>query len=597
MNSTGNELESNDILDFEDNTVNLDILMNADQDYWVDRFNNKRPTIDYALRMAGFTPAGFDFTTGGVLKNGDRNKCVFNQADQTWYSWSGDLPKAVTANSSPTPVGDNGWKLWDRNPYIIAFESICRTYAEAGLTVRGLFTTGSIVNSATDVLINNATGKGYSYTGTYPHTVGVSEGPESVGWSDRSILLPGAGVIRNNKFSLRDFISIKDFGTDANAFVQAAQEADGRVVIVPIADDDTPLPADYSNTLFEYDGNHPMRMTHTTIPSGISKKSLKAQFSTYHPLSIRSAWHIEAQAQGSGKNGPDSADYGHTIAVHKKGYGGAIDPLPGEIDGLSIMIRQDGPKGQPSGGANSSDASGILVNIQNVEDVGFTSAWEASTSNITRGVSGISRSIQTQIGVLDMNANGAPSYGYVAISTNGSNSHAFYAGASNNSTWTNILHAPESVTIDAKGNYKARSIDWPGGSWMIARGTGPNGSTQMTHRGTGALFLFAQDAGAIQFGTNGAIRLEITSDGDLRPTTTLVNTIGSWSKRIRRLSVGEIDLGTDTIEGSKILTGTGDPNGLVAGKVGSLYLRVDGGAGSTLYVKESGSGNTGWVSK
>lgn len=107
MNSTGNDLESNDILDFEDNTVNLDILMNADQEYWTDRLGNKRPTIDYALRMAGFTPAGFDFATGGILGNGDRNKCVFNQADQTWYSWSGDLPYNVIAGSIP----GEGWKV------------------------------------------------------------------------------------------------------------------------------------------------------------------------------------------------------------------------------------------------------------------------------------------------------------------------------------------------------------------------------------------------------------------------------------------------------------------------------------------------------
>lgn len=107
MNSTGNEPGSNDILDFSDNCVNLDTLMNSDEDYWVDRFNNKKPTIDYALRMAGFTPAGFDFATGGVLKNGDRNKCVFNQADQTWYSWSGDLPYNVIAGSTP----GEGWKV------------------------------------------------------------------------------------------------------------------------------------------------------------------------------------------------------------------------------------------------------------------------------------------------------------------------------------------------------------------------------------------------------------------------------------------------------------------------------------------------------
>lgn len=46
-----------------------------------------------------------------------------------------------------------------------------------------------------------------------------------------------------------------------------------------------------------------------------------------------------------------------------------------------------------------------------------------------------------------------------------------------------------------------------------------------------------------------------------------------------------------------IRAGTGDPEGAVAAAVGSLFLRLDGGVGSTLYVKQSGTGNTGWAAK
>lgn len=49
--------------------------------------------------------------------------------------------------------------------------------------------------------------------------------------------------------------------------------------------------------------------------------------------------------------------------------------------------------------------------------------------------------------------------------------------------------------------------------------------------------------------------------------------------------------------GVKIMEGTGTPEGAVTAPVGSLYLRRDGGAGTSHYVKESGSGNTGWVGK
>ena len=45
------------------------------------------------------------------------------------------------------------------------------------------------------------------------------------------------------------------------------------------------------------------------------------------------------------------------------------------------------------------------------------------------------------------------------------------------------------------------------------------------------------------------------------------------------------------------LTGAGSPESVVTAAVGALYTRTDGGTGTTLYVKESGTGNTGWVAK
>lgn len=49
--------------------------------------------------------------------------------------------------------------------------------------------------------------------------------------------------------------------------------------------------------------------------------------------------------------------------------------------------------------------------------------------------------------------------------------------------------------------------------------------------------------------------------------------------------------------GCGIYTGSGSPEGVVTAAIGSLFLRSDGGAGTSHYVKESGSGNTGWVAK
>lgn len=50
--------------------------------------------------------------------------------------------------------------------------------------------------------------------------------------------------------------------------------------------------------------------------------------------------------------------------------------------------------------------------------------------------------------------------------------------------------------------------------------------------------------------------------------------------------------------GPTIQIGVGTPLGVVVAQIGSLFLRTDGGAVTTLYVKESGNGlSTGWVAK
>lgn len=58
------------------------------------------------------------------------------------------------------------------------------------------------------------------------------------------------------------------------------------------------------------------------------------------------------------------------------------------------------------------------------------------------------------------------------------------------------------------------------------------------------------------------------------------------------IRVGGIGVGGATIQ-----SGTGSPEGVVTANKGAVYLRTDGGTGTTLYYKESGTGSTGWVSQ
>lgn len=47
--------------------------------------------------------------------------------------------------------------------------------------------------------------------------------------------------------------------------------------------------------------------------------------------------------------------------------------------------------------------------------------------------------------------------------------------------------------------------------------------------------------------------------------------------------------------GAVMRTGNGSPEGQVTARIGSMYLRRDGGQDTTLYYKESGTGATGWI--
>jgi len=56
-------------------------------------------------------------------------------------------------------------------------------------------------------------------------------------------------------------------------------------------------------------------------------------------------------------------------------------------------------------------------------------------------------------------------------------------------------------------------------------------------------------------------------------------------------------IGGGSFSSTGIYSGVGTPEGSLTAAIGSLYLNTSGGAGTTLYVKQSGAGNTGWVGK
>jgi hypothetical protein len=105
---------------------------------------------------------------------------------------------------------------------------------------------------------------------------------------------------------------------------------------------------------------------------------------------------------------------------------------------------------------------------------------------------------------------------------------------------------------------------------------------------TGNGLIYADSGKTLSLGSNGstAARLTVTTAGDVSiPSNNLV--------------IGTAGKGIDFSANGNVIwrCGAGTPEGAVTAPVGSLYTRTDGGANTTLYVKESGVGNTGWVAK
>ena len=85
-----------------------------------------------------------------------------------------------------------------------------------------------------------------------------------------------------------------------------------------------------------------------------------------------------------------------------------------------------------------------------------------------------------------------------------------------------------------------------------------------------------------------------TYAGELRirnpDTNTLVNAVQLAYQSVLYNMYGSYNAGP-------FFKGAGSPEGSVTAPVGSIYQRTDGSTSTTLYVKQSGTGNTGWVAK
>jgi len=95
------------------------------------------------------------------------------------------------------------------------------------------------------------------------------------------------------------------------------------------------------------------------------------------------------------------------------------------------------------------------------------------------------------------------------------------------------------------------------------------------------------------FSSDSDDRMTIEDDGDVKIGT------GAASAKLHVAGdcIVESTLWLNLAKTVGIFSGTGTPEGVVTASVGSTFHRTNGGALTSYYVKESGTGNTGWVAK
>jgi hypothetical protein len=134
---------------------------------------------------------------------------------------------------------------------------------------------------------------------------------------------------------------------------------------------------------------------------------------------------------------------------------------------------------------------------------------------------------------------------------------------------------------DSTGTYyTALSIN-ASDDWTIGANNGANFSS--VNGGSGGVYL----------GVGGVSIMQAYTAG-IRPQTDNSYNCGTSTQRWAQTFSTNFRPGAGTATWT---SGTGAPEGSLTATVGSLYTRTDGGATTTLYVKESGTGNTGWVAK
>ena len=151
---------------------------------------------------------------------------------------------------------------------------------------------------------------------------------------------------------------------------------------------------------------------------------------------------INMTGNGSGVNGPSTAQYGQNLSCSKTNWKTAS--TVGEIDCLNVNLRQGGP---------GSDGSGMLVNVQNAGLGNLTDA-ELTASVLNPTTNATPYAVDLQLGVI---TSAKQMYGAVVNAVNGVGAAALYVNAPpSTGSWNSVLQAAKLghvyFNVDGNGN-------------------------------------------------------------------------------------------------------------------------------------------------
>lgn len=175
----------------------------------------------------------------------------------------------------------------------------------------------------------------------------------------------------------------------------------------------------------------------------------------------------------------------------------------------------------------------------------------------------------------------------VGISVGSNVCHATNAGASTafgidvqavTVNLTDMLIGPGNQVTAAAGTFAA-------GVRLLANGANVVDASVVANQGEACAFGLRREIG----GGGGNFTGQLIYNGNnFDSSVGDVNNVGGVTAPLR--------IGFNaSLLGANLFAGTGTPEGAVTARIGSQYMRTDGGQGTVLYYKESGTGATGWI--